>query len=382
MRTGLECSHFGECGSCKHSDYAVSFANKTEFVKTEFEKFLTPNGVEISLFQSPRAAFRVRAEFRVFHDEDGASWAMNGSAGGFVKVKSCAIVAEKIARLMPPLLEKVNSNSNLAKKLFGVEFFSTNERQNGLLCVLLYHKNVEEIQQDLAVLAEFLEREFDASLIARSRGKKLLFGSENLTSSVSVNDKNFKLKFSGEAFSQPNAFINEKMLFWVSENFLPASREEDLLELYCGHGNFTLPLSQNFHFILANEISKNSVSNALANASDNGVENIFIARMSSEELMQALAKKREFNRLKGVNVDKFNFTNIFLDPPRAGCDAEVLKFAAKMKQIAYISCNPLTLKRDLEILSQTHFVKKMALFDQFAYTNHIECGVILEKKEA
>lgn len=231
-------------------------------------------------------------------------------------------------------------------------------------------------------MAEFLEREFDASLIARSRGKKLLFGSENLTSSVSVNDKNFKLKFSGEAFSQPNAFINEKMLFWVSENFLPASREEDLLELYCGHGNFTLVLSQNFHFILANEISKNSVSNALANARDNGVENIFVARMSSEELMQALAKKREFNRLKGVNVDEFNFTNIFLDPPRAGCDAEVLKFAATMKQIAYISCNPLTLKRDLEILSQTHFVKKMALFDQFAYTNHIECGVILEKKEA
>lgn len=122
MRTGLECSHFGECGSCKHSDYAVSFANKTEFVKTEFEKFLTTNGVEISLFQSPRAAFRARAEFRVFHDESGASWAMSGSAGGFVKVESCAIVAEKIARLMPPLLEKVNSNSNLAKSFWSRVF--------------------------------------------------------------------------------------------------------------------------------------------------------------------------------------------------------------------------------------------------------------------
>lgn len=68
-----------------------------------------------------------------------------------------------------------------------------------------------------------------------------------------------------------------------------------------------------------------------------------------------------------------------MDPPRAGLDDTTRDLAKDFEQIIYISCNPETLHRDLKILSKTHKIAKFALFDQFAYTNHIESGVILNK---
>jgi tRNA (uracil-5-)-methyltransferase len=72
-------------------------------------------------------------------------------------------------------------------------------------------------------------------------------------------------------------------------------------------------------------------------------------------------------------------TTLFVDPPRAGLDDTTRALAQRFDQIIYISCNALTLQRDLSELIKTHTIKHFALFDQFAYTKHIECGVILEK---
>ena len=71
---------------------------------------------------------------------------------------------------------------------------------------------------------------------------------------------------------------------------------------------------------------------------------------------------------------------MFLDPPRAGLDITTTKLAQNFEQIIYISCNPQTLHRDLEALTKTHTIEKFALFDQFAYSNHIESGVILKAR--
>ena len=102
--------------------------------------------------------------------------------------------------------------------------------------------------------------------------------------------------------------------------------------------------------------------------------------MSAEELMSAFGKKREFRRLANLDLSKFDFSHVLIDPPRAGCDKSVLEFISGISSIIYISCNPITLKRDLEILSKTHEIANFAAFDQFAHTNHIESMVLLEKK--
>ena len=90
---------------------------------------------------------------------------------------------------------------------------------------------------------------------------------------------------------------------------------------------------------------------------------------------------REFYRLKelDINLSEFDFSHIFIDPPRAGLDDGVREFVAEFGHIIYISCNPQSLKRDLSALLKTHEILHFALFDQFATTAHLECGVILGK---
>ena len=152
----------------------------------------------------------------------------------------------------------------------------------------------------------------------------------------------------------------------------------DFLESYCGLGNFTIPLSKYFDKVLATEISKLSIKSAKENCVLNGVENIEFIRLSSEEMTQALNRVREFRRLEGINLDSYNFSTVLVDPPRAGLDSDTINLISNTPNIIYISCNPQTLARDLEILTQTHTIKDSAIFDQFPHTHHIESGVFLE----
>ena len=131
---------------------------------------------------------------------------------------------------------------------------------------------------------------------------------------------------------------------------------------------------------MATEISKVSVNSALTNFSANNIDNVCVVRMSSEEFTQALNNERPFRRLAEIDLDSYKFSTIFVDPPRAGLDAETEKLVSRFDQILYISCNPETLADNLTTLCQTHNLTKLALFDQFPYTDHVETGVILTKK--
>jgi tRNA (uracil-5-)-methyltransferase len=89
---------------------------------------------------------------------------------------------------------------------------------------------------------------------------------------------------------------------------------------------------------------------------------------------------REFNRLRHVNLADYHFSTIFVDPPRAGLDPHTTSITQRFDNILYISCNPETLRENLKAITQTHSIKAFAIFDQFPYTHHVECGVVLQKK--
>jgi tRNA (uracil-5-)-methyltransferase len=76
----------------------------------------------------------------------------------------------------------------------------------------------------------------------------------------------------------------------------------------------------------------------------------------------------------------YNFSTIFVDPPRAGLDPHTTSIAQRFDNILYISCNPETLRENLKTITQTHSIKAFAIFDQFPYTHHVECGVVLQRK--
>lgn len=363
----LDCVYLKDCGSCIfETSYDEQIRFKQGFVRELFDEFYSG---EFEFFSSPVSKFRSRAEFGIYHDNDGISYSMRGVDNKFVKINACEIVSAQISNLMPILLKKISSVLALKQKLFGVEFIST---KNEILVILLYHKDICTIEKEL----EDLHFELGVNLIARSRGKKLVFGSPYLNETLSIKGKDYSYTFGDAAFIQPNTIMNEKMISWALDC---SSNTKDLLELYCGHGNFTIPMSFKFKKVLATEISKNSILSAQKNCESNSAKNIKFLRMSAEELMEAFAKKREFVRLKDVCLDEFDFSHILVDPPRAGCDESVLAFMKKYENIIYISCNPLTLKENLKTLCRTHRISKFAIFDQFVHTKHIECGVLLRK---
>jgi tRNA (uracil-5-)-methyltransferase len=110
------------------------------------------------------------------------------------------------------------------------------------------------------------------------------------------------------------------------------------------------------------------------------VSNITFARLASEEMTEALNGKREFTRLKDIDLKSYNFSTVLVDPPRAGLDEGTIALISNIDNIIYISCNPDTLARDLETLTQTHTVVEAAIYDQFPHTSHVESGVFLRKK--
>ncbi|WP_366517309.1 methyltransferase domain-containing protein [uncultured Campylobacter sp.] len=159
-----------------------------------------------------------------------------------------------------------------------------------------------------------------------------------------------------------------------------SSAARDLLELYCGHGNFTIPLAAKFNRVLASEISKSSIANARINCELNGVCNAQFVRLSADELMSAFARRREFERLKGIDIFGYDFSHVLIDPPRAGLEPSVIDFIKNFQNLIYISCNLQTLFENLRSLCATHEVRRFAIFDQFAHTSHIECGVLLRRR--
>jgi tRNA (uracil-5-)-methyltransferase len=203
-------------------------------------------------------------------------------------------------------------------------------------------------------------------------------GQDYITEHLNVGGEIFKFNYIENSFTRPNSKVNEQMILWATNSL--ASCDGDLLELYCGAGNFTIPFAKSFKKVLATEISKSSINAAKTNMLLNEVTNIEFLRMSVEEFTEAIEGKREFTRMRDIDINSYNINTIFVDPPRSGMDETSCLMASKYDNILYISCNPETLLRDLELLCETHEVVDMALFDQFPYTNHVEMGAKLLRK--
>ena len=113
---------------------------------------------------------------------------------------------------------------------------------------------------------------------------------------------------------------------------------------------------------------------------ENGIKNIDHARLSAEEITQALDGERPFRRLAHLNLKEFEFSTVFVDPPRAGIDPDTLNLLSRFRNIIYVSCNPTTLLENLEYLSTSHATVSAATFDQFPFTPHLEVAVRLQQQ--
>lgn len=433
----------------------------------------------IEVHQSDISHYRMRAEFRVWHEGEQISFAMFDKSRGrgkrtrLVKLTHFPTASRLIDAAMPLLLEYLAGSLVLKTSVFQATFLSTLSGQ--LLLTLVYHRSLrsdpawenearalgafltDALSKDPAVTAELRRRQAElttsspvatssaesskeevagdgvengvkVAIVGRSKGEQIFLSDDHVTEQFAVRISTLRKTTSAEtsaeksaemsaetsgdeyttgaekkvlkyrqvenSFSQPNGRVNEKMLNWVHRHTRPsvegpmrAGAKGALLELYCGNGNFCIALADNFERILATEMSKSSVKTAKENVALNDIRNIDVLRMSSEQFTEAMNGSRQFERLRVAGVDLSGYEwadmTVLVDPPRAGVDEATLRqILARFRQVIYISCNPTTLKRDLEILTETHDITHTALFDQFPYTDHIESGTILRRKSS
>ncbi|WP_298507894.1 tRNA (uridine(54)-C5)-methyltransferase TrmA [uncultured Ruminobacter sp.] len=367
------------------STYEQQLTAKTSGLTAEFKNLFNVPAPEI--FTSDPIHYRMRAKFCIYLEGDTVRYYMVDTSDqnkrkAFLKQFPTASVL--INRLMPVIAELISGNAELTRKFFEINFLTTLSGE--ALITLLYHRKLDEAWIEAArnLLKQLREKFPDnvINIIGRALKQKILLDTDCVYETLTVNGRKYRYQQVENSFTQPNAHVSEKMLTWVQDNTRGLS-DTDLLELYCGNGNFSIALSGNFRKILATEISKTSVESAQINIAMNNVTNLKIIRLSAEEFTEALNKKREFNRLKNnnVNLDDYSCRAVLVDPPRAGLDPDTIDLLKRYEIIIYISCNPVTLMDNLKSLTETHDISRFAFFDQFPYTEeHIESGVILTRK--
>jgi 23S rRNA (uracil1939-C5)-methyltransferase len=185
-----------------------------------------------------------------------------------------------------------------------------------------------------------------------------------------LDDYQLKLEFLPSDFLQVNAKVNQKMIALAIE-LLELSKQDQVLDLFCGLGNFTLPLAACGARVLGVEGEQGLVDRAIHNAKLN--------ELGSAEFQ--CANLHLEGAEKGLPASGYN--KLLIDPPRSGAELIVSKYVPILKPelIVYVSCNPATLARDSAVLVHEHgyTLEKAGAIDMFPHTAHVESIAVFRK---
>ena len=320
---------------------------------------------KIDVYLSPPIHYRMRCEFSYKNN----SYVMFDKNNDYILMDKFNIASESIYNIQPKLLKLINENQIISKNLFQVNFRSNND--GDILVTLIYRKPIND---DLCKSIDRIGKSL--GIMINVRTKKKLYKTHVIDFYERFNSKSLSLKIfqSDKTFFQPNKYIYPKMYEFI-ENIIDSPR--DLLELYCGVGSFSLPLSHKFKKVFASENNRESINMLNKSLVINNITNVCVARLNAEEVIEVFSGKK-FNRMKDIKIDEYSFSHILVDPPRCGLDNNVIKLINNFENLIYISCNPDTYINDLKLLKNFK-IKDIAIFDQFTNTDHLEIVSILQK---
>ncbi|MEE2002961.1 tRNA (uridine(54)-C5)-methyltransferase TrmA [Alkalimonas sp. MEB108] len=352
--------------------YEALLTSKLGSVQTLLAPLQPP---EVEVFRSPSEHYRLRAEFRIWHEGDDLFHIMfDPATKERVRIDHFPVADKRISNMMPVLLQQLKDNDELRRRLYQIDYLTGLSGE--LLITLIYKRQLDENWQQAANrLKQQLADYGPVDLIGRARKQKIELDRDYIIEQLQVGQRTLRYQQIENSFTQPNGVVNQHMLSWACD--VAKQLKGDLLELYCGNGNFSLALAAHFHQVVATEISRKSIRSAQYNCSLNHIKNVQVLQMSAEDVSAALLKS---SQLKQLDLSNLQLNTVLVDPPRAGLDPATVTLVSRFEDILYISCNPETLKTNLDELAKTHSIERFAVFDQFPYTHHLECGVWLRKK--
>ena len=375
QRVTPKCAHYGQCGGCdlqhltsdkqrEHKEAAlVDLMAKLSQVKADS---LAPALI------GDEWDYRRRARLATYYDKGTKQTTLGFralSSKQVVAIKHCPVLAASLSDLISPLSALLNQLES--KKALGhVELIQVD---NGNYCIIRTTKpmsanDIKKLQafaasQQIKLIVQGNESEL--TLIDKEP-KALTIGAEALPHYL-LNDE-VKLNFTPGNFIQVNGDINQAMVNQAVD-WLAVEPDERVLDLFCGVGNFSLPLARKGGEVIGVEGVPEMVQQARLNAKVNHLDNVSFYHT---DLSADLSKEPWLGK-----VDK-----ILLDPARAGA-YESLQWLKKMKpkSIVYVSCNPASLARDSEpLLKHGYKLARLGLIDMFPQTHHIEAMALFELK--
>ncbi|CAE7351754.1 trmA [Symbiodinium sp. CCMP2592] len=327
-------------------DYPSDLSEKVDAVQQllgqRLDEDAVERGLEVVACSEP-LHYRHRVKFDLQHDGDAVRYVVfDPDSTEWLPVDSYPLASRRINRLMSDLLDLLSREARLREKAFQVELISTTTDE-ALACIL-YHRRLS--REDDKLQAQQAAAALDAVVVLRAKGQRLAWPPRRsfLVQENEIEGKVYPQWLMENSFFQANLLLNREMQSWVAAQTQVEGEARDLLEMYCGNGNFTLPVARNFRRVLANEIDEPAVRGAEICAKKADVHNLQFRRCRAESLdLESQIRP----------VGPYDFSTLLVDPPRCGLDDRSRAIVESFENLIYVSCNPRSLARDLEAL-QSH----------------------------
>ncbi|QSX36243.1 23S rRNA (uracil(1939)-C(5))-methyltransferase RlmD [Shewanella sedimentimangrovi] len=360
------CPHYAECGGCDMQH--LSLESQREFKSQALENILARStGVGSDALEQPLIAdgwhYRRRARLATLLDKDTQQLQLGFRAEAskaVVPISQCPVLAKALSDLIAPLAIVLNRLKG-KQRLGHVELI---EADNGRFLVLRITAPL--VAADRKQLQAFAEEHKISLLFVDNEGELEYLHGEARLPRYQLEQGKLSLAFAPGNFIQVNGVINQAMVQQAMD-WLDIQPGERVLDLFCGVGNFSLPLASRGAEVVGVEGVTEMVLQARSNAADNGFETL---RFFGADLSADLSTEPWLGK-----IDK-----LLLDPARAGA-YESLKWLKKMKptRVLYVSCNPASLARDAVLLLDAGYkLTRLGLVDMFPQTHHSEAMALFE----
>lgn len=358
QRVAPRCPHFGVCGGCLQQHASIELQQQS---KRAALSRLMKRDVDDIIAAEPWG-YRRRARLSLNYQPKTQQLQMGfrkANSSEIIDVVQCPVLAPQLEALLPAVRECLTSLQS-QRQLGHVELV---QADNGPLMVLrhtaaLTAADKEKLERFSQTHGLSLYLAPQSEILEHIRGDEPWYTSDGL-----------RLVFSPRDFIQVNDGVNQKMVR-TALAWLDIQPQDRVLDLFCGMGNFTLPLAKAAASVVGVEGVPALVAKGRENAALNELQNVtfFHENLEEDVTRQAWAKH--------------GFDKILLDPARAGAPgvmAHIIKLAPR--RVVYVSCNPATLARDSEALLQAGYrIQRLAMLDMFPHTGHLESIVLFERE--
>ena len=331
------CPYFGECGGChlQNMSYEDTLEYKKKKVKNILHKFAGID-IDVDIIATKDKNYRNKITLKVINKKIGY---YSYNSNDIVEINKCMIASDAINNFIS-ILPKFNIKN-------GEIVIRSNYNSELLIHITSDDKiNIPDIS--------------NYKVVGIILNDKLIYGEDHFMELI--NNKFFQVSYN--SFFQINREITSYLFNFIRDNII---KNKNVLDLYCGVGTLGINVGDISNSVYGIEIIENAVLNAVLNSKINKLNN-------TKYLLNDASKV----------IDKINdkIDIILIDPPRAGISKKEIDTILKIKpiQIFYVSCDPITLARDLKYLKGEYEIKQIKVLDMFAYTYHCENITVLERR--